>query len=130
MEPANKELPLVLICDDSIIARNSLKNMLLNENCIIEFAIDGIDSLKKISDLNPDLVLLDLLMPGMSGMEVLENLKKLDISVPIVVISADVQNSTKKLCTDLGAIDFLNKPPKIHDVISTFRRITNKNREL
>ena len=125
MEQGNRELPLVLICDDSIIARNSLKNMLLNEKCTIELAIDGIDSLKKISDLNPDLVLLDLLMPGMSGLEVLENLKKLEISLPIVVISADIQTSTKKMCADLGAVDFLNKPPKILDIITTFRRLTN-----
>ena len=116
--------PLVLICDDSIIARNSLKNLLSKENCKIVEAYDGLDSLKKISELNPDLVLLDLLMPGMNGIDVLKSLKKLEIKVKIVVVSADVQNSTKQMCLENGAIDYINKPPKMQEIVSVFRKLT------
>ncbi len=123
MESHGKK-PLVLICDDSIIARNSLKNMLSKENCKIVEAYDGLDSLKKITELNPDFVLLDLLMPGMNGIDVLKSLKKSEIKLNIVVVSADVQNSTKQICLENGAIDFINKPPKMHEIVDIFRKLT------
>jgi twitching motility two-component system response regulator PilH len=66
--------------------------------------------LEKIRNDSPDLVLLDILMPQVSGLSVLKKLESEDIEVPVIVITADIQDSTKRECLELGARDVFYKP--------------------
>lgn len=103
-------MPSVLIADDSGTVRKSLASQFEAEGFIASEAEDGLQTLEKIESCAPDCVILDLLMPEMSGMEVLEKLKDENIKVPVVVLSADIQNTTREKCMELGAVDFINKP--------------------
>jgi twitching motility two-component system response regulator PilH len=102
----------LLICDDSNFSRKRIIDMIKSDDFEIIEAQDGQQALDKINDKNPDLVLLDLLMPKITGIELLKILKEKNINVPVIVISADIQESTKQECKKLGAIEFLNKPPQ------------------
>ena len=100
----------ILLVDDSLLSRLSIKKFLDSSKYSIEEASDGIEALEMIAKEIPDLVILDLLMPNLDGIGVLERLKSENINVPVVIVSADIQNTTKALCFKLGAVDFLNKP--------------------
>jgi len=73
-------------------------------------AEDGLTALERYFLEKPDLVLLDLVMKGMSGLDVLEKLHELDPKVRAIVVSADIQDSSRELAVAGGARNFLNKP--------------------
>lgn len=116
----------VLIADDSIIARNSILKMIDNLNFDLHIAKDGQEAIDKILDISPDLILLDLLMPKHKGTDILKMMKLREIKIPVIVLSADIQSSTKSLCYDLGATAFLNKPPIKEELIQTIEKILNQ----
>ena len=103
-------MPSVLIADDSGTVRKSLAGQFEAEGFTALEAEDGLQTIEKIRSYAPDCVILDLLMPEMGGLEVLKKLKEENIKVPVVVLSADIQNTTREKCMELGAVDFINKP--------------------
>lgn len=100
----------ILIIDDSIFQRKNIKKILKPEGYKILEASNGTEGLEKIRNDSPDLVLLDILMPQVSGLSVLKKLESEDIEVPVIVITADIQDSTKRECLELGARDVFYKP--------------------
>jgi CheY-like chemotaxis protein len=102
----------VLIVDDSIISRSGLKNILKTIGVQILEAKDGVEGIEMIQSHKPDLVILDILMPKKTGIEVLEYNKAQNIVINCIMCSADIQETTKTRCLELGAVDFVNKPPK------------------
>ncbi len=112
----------ILLIDDSWLTRRGLSGMIgFCGHEIIE-AVNGMDGVKKIQDECPDCIFLDLLMPEMDGYEVLEILKAKNIKIPVVVCSADIQNTAKTKCTELGAFSFLNKPPMKEEVLQELEK--------
>jgi CheY-like chemotaxis protein len=101
----------VLIVDDSLFQRRNVRRILQDEGHEILEAADGADALKIIASDDPDYVVLDLLMPNVDGISVLESLKDSVSSPSIIVLTSDVQDSTKVQCLELGASMVLNKPP-------------------
>ncbi len=99
----------ILIVDDSATAREIVVRVLGPGYDIVK-AGDGVEALAKIAETSPDLVLLDLLMPVMDGFGVLENLAAAGSSIYVVVLSADIQKSTRQRVLALGAVDLINKP--------------------
>lgn len=101
----------ILVIDDSGFQRNwILKTLIKLGHNTIE-AVNGREGLEKVkSDEKPDCITVDLNMPEMDGYEFLEKLSFSNIKIPIVVITADIQEETKKECLELGAAAFLNKP--------------------
>ena len=75
-------------------------------------ACNGQEALEKIQAHPPDCLLLDILMPIMNGVQLLEHLKSRGMTLPVIVLTADVQDSSKDRCLELGATMFLNKPVK------------------
>lgn len=112
----------VLIVDDSRTTRGFLKSILENAGYTIDEAEDGAIALEKISNRVPDLMILDMLMPNLDGIDVLEKLRDLNISFPIVVLTADIQDQVKDECYELGAVGFLNKPASEEDIIETIQK--------
>ncbi len=113
----------VLIVDDSIIARRMIRQLISKWNFEIDEAKNGVEALEKIHTTKYDLVFLDLLMPDINGVEVLEKLAQEHNQTKVVVISADIQETTKAKCKELGAIAFLNKPPKEEELNYVIQQI-------
>lgn len=101
----------VLIADDSWVIRQYLTKMLSGRGFNVIDAVNGKDALDKIEQKKPDCLLLDLLMPEMNGIDVLEGMKSKGISMPTIVITADIQDTTRNRCEELGTFAFINKPP-------------------
>ena len=100
----------VLIVDDSALTRRSLRQILENAGCEVVEAEDGLTALERYYLEKPDVVMLDLVMRGMYGLEVLQKLRELDDNVRVVVVSADIQTSSQELAHTAGAKAFINKP--------------------
>jgi CheY-like chemotaxis protein len=102
----------VLITDDSLLQRKTLSAIVVEAGHEVETACNGQEALEKIQTNLPDCLLLDMLMPIMDGVQVLEQLESQGLKLPIVVLTADVQEWLKTRCLELGATTFLNKPIK------------------
>ncbi len=100
----------ILITDDSMVSRMILKKLLLPVGAEIIEASNGTEALNAIEASKPDLVLLDLLMPDINGMEVLEILHKKENSIPVIILTADIQESTRLKAIKMGAAVFIYKP--------------------
>ena len=100
----------VLIVDDSALSRRTLRQILEPAGYDVVEAEDGLVALERYFLDKPDVVLLDLVMKGMYGLEVLTKLRELDAEAKVVVVSADIQTSSKELVEQAGAKAFVNKP--------------------
>ena len=113
----------VLIVDDSALARRNLRQILESANCEVDEAEDGLSALERYFLERPDVVLLDLVMRGMYGLDVLEKLRQLDPLAKVVVVSADVQTSSQQLVDQAGAKAFITKPFDRDEVIGTLKAV-------
>jgi len=102
--------PRVLVVDDEARIQAACKRLLTEEGCYVEIAENGIKGLKMIEENHFDIVLLDLMMPGMSGLDVLTNLKARHLDTVVIVITgyATLEHSVETM--KKGAFDFLSKP--------------------
>jgi CheY-like chemotaxis protein len=101
----------VLIVDDSLFQRRNVRRILQNESHEILEASNGAEALDVIDSDDPDFVVLDLLMPNVDGVAVLTSLSGRMSSPTVIVLTSDVQDSTKEQCLNLGASMVMNKPP-------------------
>jgi len=108
----------VLIVDDSSLTRRSLRQILETAGCEVVEAENGLDALERYFLDKPDVVLLDLVMKGMYGLDVLHKIRELDPNARIVVVSADIQTSSQDLAGEAGAAAFINKPFDRSDILS------------
>ncbi len=102
----------VLITDDSLLQRKTLSAIVADVGHEVDTACNGQEALDKIQASPPDCLLLDMLMPVMDGVQVLEALESQGLKLPVIVLTADVQEWLKDRCLELGANTFLNKPVK------------------
>jgi two-component system chemotaxis response regulator CheY len=102
--------PKILIVDDSALSRRTLRRILETTGYEVVEADDGMTALELYFLEKPHLVLLDLVMKGMYGIDVLIKLREMDQQVRVVVASADIQSSTRKMVDEAGALGFINKP--------------------
>jgi two-component system chemotaxis response regulator CheY len=100
----------ILIVDDSKFSRHVAKKAVATTGHYIVEAENGEEALAAVQVHQPDFVLTDLLMPVVDGVEFLERLRGNGSEIPVVVISADIQESTRARCEELGISGFLNKP--------------------
>ncbi len=103
----------ILIVDDSPVARKMLKNSIpKNKGYEIFEATDGQDGIKKYQMLKPDVVFMDLTMPGVDGYTALEEIRSLDGNAMVIVTTADVQPKSISTVMERGAFTLLKKPAK------------------
>lgn len=102
----------ILVVDDSIFVRQFMKKYLLQINPTVEldFAASGEEGYEVYCEKHPNLIITDLLMPGMGGQALIEKVRKTDLKTKIVVLSADIQKSVKEEIAALKVTAFLNKP--------------------
>jgi two-component system chemotaxis response regulator CheY len=113
----------VLLVDDSGLARRSTRRVLEQAGYTVVEAEDGLSALELFSLERPDVVLLDLVMKGMYGLDVLSKLRELDPTARVVVMSADIQTSSRDLVQSAGAHGFLTKPASPGAVIEMVQRV-------
>jgi two-component system chemotaxis response regulator CheY len=102
--------PKVLLVDDSGLARRSTRRILEGAGYQVVEAEDGMAAIEQYFVEKPDVVMLDLVMKGMYGLEVLSKLREMDPDARVVVLSADVQTSSRDMVQAAGASGFLSKP--------------------
>lgn len=112
----------ILLVDDSGLARRSTRRILEGAGYDVVEAADGMSALEQYFVEKPDVVLLDLVMKGMYGLEVLGKLRELDAAVRVVVVSADVQTSSRDMVQAAGAVGFLSKPALPQDLLAMIAR--------
>ena len=112
----------ILIVDDSSLARRRARNILEAGGYEVIEADDGIAALERYFVEKPDVVMLDLVMKGMYGLEVLAQLRQMDPDARVIVVSADVQTSSHEMAEQGGAAGFLVKPLDEQDALSMIRR--------
>jgi two-component system, chemotaxis family, chemotaxis protein CheY len=100
----------ILIVDDSSLARRSARQMLEDLGHTVQDASDGAQALERYFLDRPDLVLLDMVMTGMYGLDVLAKIRELNPDALVIVVTADIQKSTEDQARAAGAAAFLNKP--------------------
>lgn len=107
----------VLLVDDSGMARRSTRRTLEGAGYDVVEAEDGLSALERYFVEKPDVVVLDLVMKGMYGLEVLTKLRELDPHARVIVVSADVQTSSRDMVQAAGAAGFLSKPAVAEDLL-------------
>ncbi len=100
----------ILLVDDSGLARRNGRQILESAGYDVVEAEDGLTGLEQYFLEKPDVVLLDLVMKGMMGLDVLQKLLEIDPRVRAIVVSADIQDSSRELAMMGGAHGFLTKP--------------------
>jgi len=108
----------ILIVDDSSLSRRIVRGFLESAGHEVTEASDGIAAIDRYSLEKPDLVLLDLVMGGMGGLEVLQKLRENDCEARVIVATADIQASTREMAAQAGSRGFLNKPIRKEELLS------------
>ena len=106
----------ILIVDDEISLLEQLQQILQKERYTVETAADGERALDKIFEASFDLIILDIMMPEIDGLEVLEHIRKAKIDTPVLMLTArgDIEDKIKGL--DLGADDYMPKPVNLREL--------------
>jgi two-component system chemotaxis response regulator CheY len=100
----------ILVVDDSGLARRLIRKILEELGYEVEDVSDGAQALERYLLGHHDAVILDLLMHGMYGVDVLLKLKQLNPNLPVIIASADIQKTTREQVKDGGAVAMINKP--------------------
>ena len=117
---------LVLVVDDEASIRRSLEGVLKDEGFSVVLAEDGESAIRILMNTRPALILLDIWMPGMDGLETLRKIKEIHQDIPVVMISGHATISTAVAATRLGAMDFLEKPLDLSGTIQLVRRVLHQ----
>ena len=113
---------LVLIIDDAAFARRMIRKAIEEVgNQVIE-ATNGQEGLDMATSHSPDCIMTDLLMPEMDGFAFLKSMREQKIKIPVIVLSADIQDSARQKCEELGAFMMLKKPPKAPDIQAAIQK--------
>ena len=121
-------MPKILVIEDEAAIRRVLNKILSEESDTyeVEEAEDGLQGVEKIKNEDYDLVLCDIKMPKMDGVEVLEAVKKIKPEVPMVMISGHGDLETAVNTMRLGAFDYISKPPDLNRLLNTVRNALDK----
>jgi len=125
---ANKST--ILVVDDDATARDTLEGLLLREGYNLAFASNGPQGLGKAAELTPDVILLDVMMPGMDGFEVCQRLRDdpLLAQVPVIMVTALDDRDSRLRGIETGADDFISKPFDRAELRARVRTVTRLNR--
>ena len=113
----------ILSIEDSAYQRRKIARILLAQGHEVVQATNGREGVEMVASTSPDCILLDLIMPEMGGMEVLQELSGQGSRVPVIVLTADIQETTRAACKELGAAAFVNKPPQENELGGAIERV-------
>ena len=118
----------ILIVDDEANARTALAELLREEGYTVETAADGFKALPKLEEFSPDVLLTDLKMPGMDGLELMHKARELDPENAAVVMTAFGAVDTAVAAMRQGAADYLTKPINVEELLIVLDRVLDRRR--
>ena len=113
----------ILVVDDSALSRRILRTILQEGGNDVTEAEDGMTAIEKYYLEKPDVVFLDMIMRGMTGLEVLSSLRQIDEQARVIVATADIQDSTRELAHQQGAASFVTKPFSGDQVLTVLKSV-------
>jgi two-component system chemotaxis response regulator CheY len=117
----------VLIVDDAKYVKEMIRSMLESRGHeIAGVASDGFEAIEKYKVLKPDVVLMDILMPGMDGLSAINKIMEQDKDAKIIVVTALAKDALRKESMKAGAIDFITKPFEIERLLGAIKAATAK----
>lgn len=120
-------MPDILIIDDEKAIRKALTEILSSEGYKTEEATDGEEGLKKLKEKSFDVVLCDIKMPRIDGIEFLQKAGEINPDIPVIMISGHGNIETAVEAVKKGAFDYISKPPDLNRLLITLRNATDKN---
>ena len=117
--------PHILICDDDPVVHESLSIYLKADHFSVSSAMDGDEGLKMTLELKPDLLILDLMMPGMSGTDVCREVRR-HTNIPIIMLTARGEELDRVLGLELGADDYIVKPFSPREVVARVKAVLRR----
>jgi len=117
----------ILIVDDEAHMRMGLKDNLEFEGYEVSEAVDGVDALEKVKEKNPDVIVLDVMMPNLSGFEVCKTLRKEGNDTPIILLTAKGEEIDKVLGLEIGADDYVQKPFSLRELMARIKAILRRS---
>jgi len=105
-----KAIKKILVVDDEIAIRNLLKEFLTRKGYDVYTASDGRAAIAEVKEIRPHIVLLDIMMPGMGGIDTLKEIRRIDPKVGIIMVTAISDQHLGKRAMELGAFDYITKP--------------------
>ena len=123
--PARDNRPLVLVVDDEESYRQALASGLTREGFAVECAGDGHEALRLFHRVHPDLVLLDVMLPDQSGIEICQQMRSLK-PVPIIMVTARDSEVDIVLGLELGASDYVAKPFRLRELVARMRAVLRR----
>ncbi len=118
----------ILIVDDQRSLVDSLKKLLVQEGHKVETAAKGKTALEKISNQLPDLVILDLMLPGIKGMEVLGRIQKIDPKIPVIIMTGFGTTETAIESIKQCAFDYVQNPFEFPDILKNIEMLSRPAR--
>lgn len=118
----------ILIVDDDIGIVKSVRANLQDNDCEVLTAMDGLEAINVIEKEQPDLVILDITMPKMDGLEVCSEVRRWS-QIPIIMLSAHHDVEEKAMCLNIGADDYVTKPFGVNELIARVRAVLRRTKE-
>jgi DNA-binding response OmpR family regulator len=125
--PDTQTMQTVLVVDDDAVLRDTISIMLENEGFRPALAQDGRAGFKQALTLKPDLMLVDLRMPGLSGIEVCKQIRAAGMTTPLIVLSAIGDEMDKVLLLEIGADDYVVKPFGTRELLARIRALLRRS---
>ncbi|MEK0179705.1 MAG: response regulator [Oscillatoriales cyanobacterium] len=119
----------ILVVEDSWLTRRVICKILRAEGYETWEASSGPEALELLDTQTPNCMLLDLLMPDMEGREVLQAMREKGIKVPVIVITADIQSTTRQECMELGALTVIHKMPNSDELVGWIKKALSASEE-
>ena len=116
----------ILVIDDSLFQRKKILSIIKGLGHDVSEAENGEQGIEVAQNYQPDCIFCDLLMPVLDGFGFLEKFNSMDLKTPVIMLTADIQDSAKNNCMELGATLFLNKPPKQTDIQGALDKVLSK----
>ena len=118
----------ILLVDDEQAITEELAAFLTRTGFKVSVARDGMEGLQKIEDLDPDLVILDVLMPRMDGRETLRTLREEENWIPVILLTQVGDATERAMALEEGADDYLNKPFDPHELVARIKAVLRRAR--
>jgi len=118
----------ILIAEDDLNLRQGLADLLTDEGYLVETAADGQEALRLFEAKQPALVLLDVMMPELSGYDVCRQIRQKDAKVPILMLTAKNEEIDKVVGLELGADDYMTKPFGLHELRARVKALLRRSR--
>ena len=115
----------ILIIDDSATNVFLLQTLPEDEGYNVVFAYNGKEAVNHLNEQNFDLLLLDIMMPGVDGYDILQKLSNDNRAIPVIMVTAKDDKDSEKKAKELGASDYVTKPVNFEKLIEIVKKYTN-----